>query len=314
MNLAQNLVPVFAPAPVTKPVLKWAGGKGQLLAQIEQHLPVKLKMNKIERYIEPFVGGGAVFFDIYNQYFIKEAFLFDINPELIILYNTIKYDVEELINELRTISEQYLALTEDNRRAYYYQARDEYNACDKHVDANEYQSGFVRRAALTVFLNRTCFNGLFRVNSKKGFNVPFGKYTNPNILNEANLRAVSTAFQIATIKQADFAETLDYASNNSFVYYDPPYRPISQTSSFNSYTSDSFNDAEQVRLKEVFDKVSAIGALQLLSNSDPKNYVNDPFFDELYQSYKIHRVNATRLINSKASGRGEIKELLISNY
>ena len=295
-----------------KPVLKWAGGKGQLLDQIEPKLPLKLKMGGIKRYIEPFVGGGAVFFDIYNKYQIQEAYLFDINPELVILYNVIKHNVEELIVELTKLQTEY-RLTE-NQKEYYYARRDEYNEFDKDIDANVYRTGFVRRAALTVFLNRTCFNGLFRVNSKNKFNVPMGKYTNPRILDEENLRNVSDALQIATIIQGDFGDTSKYVTDDTFIYYDPPYRPIRETSSFNSYAVGDFDDNEQIRLKNVFDTCHQMGALQMLSNSDPTNYVDDPFFDDLYQDYKINRIMAKRLINSKADGRDAIRELLITNY
>lgn len=295
-----------------KPVLKWAGGKGQLLDQIKQKLPLKLKMGSIKRYIEPFVGGGAVFFDIYNNYQIQEAFLFDINPELVILYNVIKRDVESLILELNKIRTEY-RLTEDTK-AYYYARRDEYNSLDKNIDANVYRTSFVRRAALTIFLNRTCFNGLFRVNSKNQFNVPMGKYTNPRILDEDNLRRVSDALQIATIMQCDFARTADFVTPDTFIYYDPPYRPIRETSSFNSYAVGDFDDSEQMRLKNIFDKCHDAGALQMLSNSDPTNYADDPFFDDLYRGYNINRILAKRMINAKADGRGEIHELLITNY
>ncbi len=308
-----NAVPARLPDYVDcRPVLKWAGGKGQLLDQIEQKLPLKLKMGGIKRYIEPFVGGGAVFFDIYNNYNIQEAFLFDINPELVILYNVIKYDVEKLIIELTKIDTEYKHTVD--KKEYYYARRDEYNDLDKTVDANVYVAGFVRRASLTIFLNRTCFNGLFRVNSKNKFNVPMGKYINPRILDAANLRNVSEALQIATIVHADFSKVTDYVTADTFVYYDPPYRPIRQTSSFNSYAVGDFDDDEQKRLKSVFDACHKNGALQMLSNSDPTNYTDDLFFDDLYKDYKINRILAKRLINSKADGRDAIRELLITNY
>lgn len=308
-----NAVPARLPDYVDcRPVLKWAGGKGQLLDQIEQKLPLKLKMGGIKRYIEPFVGGGAVFFDIYNNYNIQEAFLFDINPELVILYNVIKYDVEKLIIELTKIDTEYKHTVD--KKEYYYARRDEYNDLDKTVDANVYVAGFVRRAALTIFLNRTCFNGLFRVNSKNKFNVPMGKYINPRILDAVNLRNVSEALQIATIVHADFSKVTDCVTEDTFVYYDPPYRPIRQTSSFNSYAVGDFDDDEQKRLKSVFDACHKNGALQMLSNSDPTNYTDDLFFDDLYKDYKINRILAKRLINSKADGRDAIRELLITNY
>ncbi len=295
-----------------RPVLKWAGGKGQLLDTIDKYLPLKLKMGGIKRYIEPFVGGGAVFFDIYNRFSIQEALLFDINPELVILYNVIKNDVELLITELNKIQTEY-RLTED-KKSYYYARRDEYNQQDKDIDANVYRKSFVRRAALTVFLNRTCFNGLFRVNSKNQFNVPMGKYANPRILDEENLRNVSEALQIATIIQADFGTIKQYVTADTFIYYDPPYRPIRETSSFNSYAVGDFDDNEQTRLRDLFCECDKLGSLQMLSNSDPTNYIADPFFDDLYSGYSIHRIMAKRLINSKADGRSAIRELLITNY
>ena len=295
-----------------KPVLKWAGGKGQLLGVISQYFPSKLRLGGIKRYIEPFVGGGAVFFEIANNYHIKEAFLFDINPELVILYNVIKNDISDLIDGLEKIKKQYLAST--NQAEFYYTRRDEYNRFDKSVNANDYSRAFIRRAALTIFLNKTCFNGLFRVNSKGEFNVPIGSYKNPKILDAENLLNVSQVLQDAVIMQADFEKTLHYVKKDTFIYYDPPYRPICKTSSFNSYSTESFDDVEQVRLKDVFDKANFKGALQMLSNSDPTNYTEDTFFDELYKGYNINRIMAKRMINSKAEGRAEIKELLITDY
>ena len=176
-----------------KPVLKWAGGKGMLLPQITEHLPTKLKCGAIKRYIEPFVGGGAVFFELANNYDFEDAYLFDVNPELVILYNVIKNNVEDLIAELSVLQQAYN--NAQDKTAFYYSIRDEYNHFDKNVDANKYTTDFIRRAALTVCLNRTCFNGLFRVNSKGLFNVPVGKYKNPRILDESNLREVSKSLQ-----------------------------------------------------------------------------------------------------------------------
>ena len=295
-----------------KPVLKWAGGKGMLLPQITEHLPTKLKFEAIKRYIEPFIGGGAVFFDIANNYNFEDAYLFDINPELVILYNVIKYDVDDLIAELFELQQKY-NIAED-KASFYYSIRDEYNSFDKNVNANSFSKDFVRRAALTVCLNRTCFNGLYRVNSKGLFNVPVGKYKNPRILDENNLKEVSKALQYATIIQTDFANVLKYVNKDSFVYYDPPYRPIN-ASSFNSYAVGDFNDEEQIRLKETFTKVDELGALQMLSNSDPTNYnADDHFFDDLYSKYNIHRIWAKRVINSDPNGRDGVRELLITNY
>ena len=307
-------VPVkkFDSTPLARPVLKWAGGKGQLLPVISQYLPKELQQGNIKRYIEPFVGGGAVFFDLASKYEFDEVYLFDINPELVILYNVIKNNVQSLISELSKIQTQYFA-TEDQTK-YYYDRRDEYNNFPKAINPNLFLADFVRRSALTIFLNRTCFNGLFRVNKKGHFNVPMGKYKNPKILAVENLLNVSVILQNATIQKVDFATALTHADKNTFIYYDPPYRPVRETSNFNSYAVTDFDDAEQVRLSDLFIKASDRGALQMLSNSDPTNYIADPFFDDLYSNFTIHRVMAKRLINANADGRNEIRELLITNY
>lgn len=307
-------VKYFKDTENAKPFMKWAGGKTQLLPQLNAMLPAKLKANAIKTYIEPFVGGGAMFFNLQRMYDFENVILLDINPELVITYNVIKNNVEELIVGLKQISEKYKKLSKEEQAEFYYKIRDEYNSFDKSVDANKYDSSFIRRACLTIFLNRTCFNGLFRVNSKKLFNVPMGKYANPTICDEENLINVSKALQNATILQADFSVIEKYVNKDTFIYFDPPYRPISKTSAFNSYSDGEFNDDEQKRLKVIFDVCSSKGALEMLSNSDPTNYVADPFFDDLYSDYNIHRINATRIINSNASKRGEVRELLITNY
>lgn len=217
-----------------------------------------------------------------------------------------------MIKELFELQQKY-NISED-KTALYYSIREEYNSFDKYINANSFCKDFIRRAALTVYLNRTCFNGLYRVNSKGLFNVPVGKYKNPRILDENNLKEVSKALQYATIMQTDFADVLKYANKDSFVYYDPPYRPI-DASSFNSYAVGDFNDKEQIRLKETFSKVDELGTLQMLSNSDPTNYnADDHFFDDLYSKYKIHRIWAKRMINSDPNGRDGVRELLITNY
>jgi DNA adenine methylase len=297
-----------------KPVLKWAGGKGMLLPQLREHLPNKLKVGSIKCYIEPFVGGGAMFFDLIRNYTFENVYLFDTNPELIILYNVIKNDVEGLIKEVSAISEKYFSIAPEERDAFYYTYREIYNNHSKNMNANHYSNAYIVRAAITIFLNRTCFNGLYRVNSKGYFNVPVGKYKKPRIADEDNLREVSKALQGATIKQSDFSSALEYANEDSFIYYDPPYRPIDKTS-FNSYTISDFNDDEQKRLKHVFDKANTLGALQMLSNSDPTNYNSeDIFFDDLYRDYNIHRIWAKRMINANPNGRNGVRELLITNY
>ncbi|MGF1480575.1 MAG: DNA adenine methylase [Cyanophyceae cyanobacterium] len=295
------------------PVLKWAGGKTQLLPQIEKNYPPELNAS-ISTYIEPFVGGGAVFFNVVSNFNLQQSYLFDTNADLVILYKVIQKDVETLIQELTKLEECYLNRENHYRKTFYYSCRDRYNTFNKQVNTESYSKSWAKRAALTVFLNRTCFNGLYRVNSQGHFNVPAGQYKNPTICHAQNLKAVSQALQSAHIAQRDFSEVLKYADSHTFIYYDPPYRPISKTASFNSYAASEFNDDEQRRLRDVFAAASHKGALQMLSNSDPTNYVNDPFFDELYKEFKIKRVMASRAINSKADRRGAIREILVTNY
>ncbi len=297
-----------------KPFLKWAGGKGQLISQIKEYLPSEMVIaHKLEKYFEPFVGGGAVFFWLFQNYNIKKAYLYDINPEIISAYQTVRDRASELIIELRQLEKQYFNIHKPKQEDFFYQRRAEYND----YISEKIKNHFVRRTALMIFLNKTCFNGLFRVNSQGLFNVPFGRYENPTICDEDNLRAVSVALQCAEIEVRDFEFCLKKADANSFVYFDPPYRPISKTANFTGYIKNGFSDKDQIRLKETCDKLSTIGAKVILSNSDPKN-VNpeDNFFDELFtkQKYKIERLRATRMINCNAEKRGTIHEILVMNY
>jgi len=285
-----------------KPFLKWAGGKKQLLDEIDRRLPQGLKDGSIDTYVEPFVGGGAVFFHIKTNYpSIKKFYLLDINQDLVNCYQAIKNDVESLIEELAEIEKDFLTKERGNRKRKYYEIRDKFNSD--------------RDPAKLICLNRTCFNGLYRVNKKGEFNVPFGDYKNPKICDEENLRAVSDNLQNTKILCVDFEKSQRYADPRSFYYLDPPYRPLNQTSSFTSYSKESFTQQDQVRLAEFCKRISAKGAFFLLSNSDPKNEdPNDTFFEGHYCDFKIERVNAIRAINCKGAGRGEIKELLITNY
>lgn len=285
-----------------KPFLKWAGGKTQLLDEIAARLPNGLKTSEIDTYIEPFVGGGAVFFHIAQEYkSIKDFYLFDINEDLINCYNAIKTSAESIVNDLRTLERKYLAKRNSSRKDFYYQIRMEFNAD--------------RSPAKLIFLNKTCYNGLYRVNRKGDFNVPFGDYKNPTICDEENLRNVSTFLQKAEITCGDFTDSEKYIDNHTFVYFDPPYRPLSPTASFTSYSKDSFSEQDQIKLAKFCRQIHSKGAKFLLSNSDPKNeYPNDHFFEVNYKGFTIDTVKATRQINCKASGRGQINELIITNY
>ena len=295
--------------PQGKPFLKWAGGKGQMINTIANYLP---DMNNVDTYVEPFVGSGAVMFWLVNNYpNIKKVVINDLNMDLVNLYQTIKCNVEELISELKVLEiEYYKRQTQEERAEYYYQKRTEYNSIDLSSRA-----GSIRLAALFIFLNKTCFNGLYRVNSKNLFNVPVGKYVRPNICNEDNLRNVHVLLERVKILNGDYSATLQYVGSKSFYYLDPPYKPISGTSSFNSYNSILFDDKQQIRLKEFCDKINEYDGKFMLSNSDPKSVdETNTFFDRLYEAYNIHRVLAKRNINSRGDKRGEINEILITNY
>lgn len=297
--------------PHVKPFLKWAGGKGQLLNQIEKFFPQKLKTGKIKKYFEPFLGGGALFFRLSNHYDFENIFLYEINPELVMCYRTIQQDVRRLIRGLEELEEEYLSFTDAKREKFFYEMRIEYNS----YLAKKFRNHFIRRSALLIFLNKTCFNGLYRVNSLGQFNVPFGRYKNPTICDEDNLCAVSEALRKAQIIKGDFELCLEHVDSQSFVYFDPPYRPISQTASFRNYSTDVFGDEQQRRLKKIFDKLDKRNAHVMLSNSDPKNInPRDNFFDDLYSQYHLARLDATRMINCHADKRGSVKEILVMNY
>lgn len=293
---------------VPKPVLKWAGGKAQLLPLFLSRYPKELG-TKIRQYVEPFFGGGAVFFDLYNRGLIDKAIIMDANPELAILYKTIKEQPDNLVEDLYKIQKKYLFLSESGKEKLYYEIRDEFNLKRKN---NDNQVNPIR-ASQIIFMNRTCFNGLFRVNSKGAFNVPHGDYKNPRILDSENIYAVSKSFQIANILHGDFEDLLPLIKKDMFIYYDPPYRPLNKTSNFNAYTG-LFDDSHQIRLAKFFNAVHKRGVNQMLSNSDPMSAAGDDFLDKLYQEFNISRIEAKRMINSNTSKRGKIFELLITNY
>ena len=289
-----------------KPFVKWVGGKGQLIDEIEKLFLANGKT--ATKYAEPMVGGGALFFSMLSKYQFEELYISDINAELINAYVAIKRDVETLIERLKEMQMTFLPLDENSRKFYYYNVRDKFNT----VKLNDGTS--TEKAALFIFLNKTCFNGLYRVNRKGLFNVPMGAFKNPTICDAENLRNIHNALQNVAIVCGDYTLSKSFIDNKTFVYIDPPYRPISETSAFTSYNSDAFDDNEQIRLAKFIDEINAAGAKIVLSNSDPKN-VNpeDNFFDDLYKSYRIHKVSATRMINSNAEKRGKISELLICN-
>ncbi len=292
-----------------KPFLKWAGGKGQLIKEIEKYYP--FEKGKITKYAEPFVGGGAVLFDILSKYDIEEVYISDINAELINTYVIVREHIDELVKLLIKYQNEYVPLDKDNRKNYYIEKRNRFN--DIKVNGNE--TGNIEKAALMIFLNKTCFNGLYRVNRKGLFNVPMGAYKNPLICDEKNLRAVSEKLQNVKIVCGDYKKSDDFIDENTFVYFDPPYRPLTETASFTAYTENLFDDEKQIELANFVKRISDKGAMVVVSNSDPKNAnEEDDFFDKIYAIHKIKRVEATRMINCNSDSRGKIKELLISNF
>lgn len=291
-----------------KPFLKWAGGKGQLLTEIGKYYPFAEKKH-IKKYAEPFVGGGAVLFDVLNKHTVDEVYISDINAELINTYITIRDNSDELISRLKTMESDYLAKDADARKKAYLEARARFNALKRDGIRD------AEAASLMIFLNRTCFNGLYRVNKAGDYNVPMGAYKNPQICNEDNLLNVSKKLQNANIVCGDYKDSASFIDDKTFVYFDPPYRPLTKTANFTSYTEQLFDDNKQLELANFVQDLDNRGALIVISNSDPKNTdENDNFFDDAYSKQNIRRVAANRMINRNSDARGKINELLITNF
>lgn len=299
-----------------KPYLKWAGGKTQLLDELVKRLPAEIRESgEIDSYVEPFVGGGAMFFYLKSKFDVKHAYIYDINPELVIGYSSIKRSTASLIKILKKNEADYNDRSDLERSELFYQVREEYNRQLPDFNFDKYNKEWVNRTAQMIFLNKTCFNGLFRQNSKGEFNVPFGKYKNPKICDATNLKEVSRALKGVEIECSDFSASKPHIGKGTFVYLDPPYRPLNTTSSFTGYAKDGFDDNDQKRLAKYFRDMGKRGAYLMLSNSDPKNEnPKDIFFEKLYRSFRIDRALATRMINCDASKRGSIYELIITNY
>jgi DNA adenine methylase len=303
------------PKQGARPFLKWAGGKTQLLGEFAIRFPAALKERGITKYVEPFIGGGAVFFSISHRYSFDQCYLCDANKELVLTYRVIKKSVKKVLTELKILESGYRSKDDQERELFYYSVRDSFNRNLKDFNFRKYSPDWVERAAQIIFLNRTCYNGLFRLNQKGEFNVPFGRYKNPVILNEDNLENVAEMLKSTHIVLGDFTVCRKFVDHHTFVYFDPPYRPLSQTSSFTSYSKNGFSDKDQERLAGFFKELDAKGAKIMLSNSDPRNEnPDDTFFDDLYAGYSIERVPAKRMINCNGARRGNISELIITNY
>lgn len=290
-----------------KPFIKWVGGKGQLIEQLEALLPADFDAWENVTYIEPFVGGGAMLFNMLQAHpNIKKAVINDVNPDLIRCYQTIKTDPHNLIVSLNDVQTEYYSLnSEEDKKAYFLEKRALYNTKSHNAIVN---------STLFIFLNRTCFNGLYRVNKSGLFNVPFGKYDKPTICDKETILRDSELLQNVTIMCGDFEATINEAKNTTLFYLDPPYRPLSNTSSFNDYAKEAFNDESQIRLKKFCDRLNTHNYFFMLSNSDCMAKSGDSFFDDLFANYYIKRVLASRSINANPAKRGKLYEILVHNY
>lgn len=287
-----------------KPFVKWAGGKSQLLTEIAKEYP-----DKIDSYCEPFVGGGAVLLDVLEKFHPASVLINDINPELINAYTQIRDRCEVLIERLSQMQNAFWDADKDARKRDYYAKRERYN------ESIAAPGDPVEKAALFIFLNKTCFNGLYRVNARGFFNVPMGSYKKPPICDAENLMLIHDLLRNTRMLCGDYSRCADFIGRGTFVYIDPPYRPLSRTASFTAYAKTAFDDDEQIRLADFMKAMSDKGARMVASNSDPKNTdENDNFFDDIYSDFSIRRVRAARMINSDASARGTVSELLIRNF
>ena len=297
-----------------KPFLKWAGGKTQLLDDIVSYLPDNFE-SSINKYIEPFVGGGAVFFHLISKYDFDYVYLGDINGDLILTYEVIKNNVDELKSVLKDLSDDFKSKSDEKRKDMFYKIREDFN--NIHCTSSRLPSkNCIEIASKMIFLDKTCFNGLYRVNMSGGFNVPFSYPKNPLIYDGENLSKVSEILQDVNIKLADYSESKRYIDENSFVYLDPPYRPINGKKSFEGYSKSNFNDNHQKDLAIFCNEIHKVNKAKfILNNSDPTNYIkDDSFFEDLYSNFNIDKVYAKRSINSKGNKRGKISELLVYNY
>lgn len=307
---------VKAPA-VARPFLKWVGGKTQLLGQLAKLLPSQLRGGWRGRYFEPFLGGGALLFHLLEQSPSARASVSDLNPDLMLCYRVIRDQLDALLTELRPLAEAYLAADRTARKELFYSVRDQFNRQGGAELGQTESAASCRRAAQLLFLNKTCFNGLYRVNRRGAFNTPSGawKQNRPLIVDESNLRAVASALQRVQLSCAPYDWIEAEVEAGDLVYFDPPYRPLSATSSFESYTAGGFGDDQQRQLAACFTRLAARGVMVMLSNSDPRSAdPADDFFDRLYQGFPIHRVQASRMVNAKASGRGLVSEIVVTSW
>lgn len=276
-----------------KPFVKWVGGKGKLISELEKYFP-----KKFNRYFEPFVGGGALFFQIKQKYNVGFSGINDINKKLITTYKQIQINPKKIISLLKNIETEYKKLSLIEQEKYFYDTREKYNK----ENIND-----ITTAGYLIFLNKTCFNGMYRENSKGEYNIPFGDQKNPTICDEKNILAVSKCLKKTKITNLPFENAIKDCKRGDFVYFDPPYHPINTTSNFTSYHKNTFGPDEQKKLRDVFVSLTKKGCFVILSNS------NTEFIKILYKDFNINYLSAARSINSKSNGRGKIKEIVVTN-
>ncbi|MFP4697296.1 MAG: DNA adenine methylase [Eubacteriales bacterium] len=300
----------------SKPFLKWAGGKRQLLNTFNSLYPGNLLNGKIKKYVEPFLGGGAVFFELQRKYSFDEVVLNDINEELILTYKVVQKQCDSLIKKLHLLEDNFIPLNDEDRSKMYYSIREKFNEEKKVINYKDFEDTWIRHAAKLIFLNKTCFNGLYRVNKSGEFNVPFGKYKNPTICNKTNLKNVSQSLKGVMLISGEYYDVEKYLNidSSTFIYIDPPYRPLTSSSSFTSYSKSGFNDDNQIKLANWYKRLVKVKNAQvMLSNSDP----DDDFFHTIYEKNErdifIKKVNAQRAINSKGTKRGKVSEIVVLN-
>lgn len=294
------------------PIVKWAGGKSKLATIIEEKILESTDLSKIETYVEPFIGGGSFFFYLAQKYEIKNKIISDINAELVNLYKVVQQIPENLIENANSLQKEYNEINSlEAKKEFFYRIRTRYNETIENMENLDLD---VEQAVLFLFLNKVGFNGLYRVNSRGLYNVPFGQREKANLFKESNILGVSELLKDVKILNCGYDKTIDFAQDKSFFYFDPPYRPLSDSASFTSYAKSSFNDEDQIKLAEFCKLIDAKGARFALSNSDPKNHdLEDNFFDELFQDFRISRISAHRMIGAKAISRGKVSEILVIN-
>lgn len=302
---------------MAKPFVKWAGGKGKLLNTLDSHLPKHFAEEPAITYIEPFVGGGAMLFHMLESHpNITRVIINDINPELMSCYQLVRDEPDNLITQLQLLENDFNALnSQEERKAHFYAIRNAYNEMRANPQVMDLFAQ-IEKAAYFIYLNRTCFNGLYRENRNGNFNVPFGSYANPTICNEANIKTAHDALQNVTLLCGNYHDVMQQVrpEENNFFYFDPPYRPLLGSSNFKDYTRFEFGDHQQEELRDFCNEINAIGGRFMLSNSDSMEPDGTNYFENIYAGYHFHRVYAPRVINAFAAGRVPQSEVLITNY